>query len=103
MKRLKRFLGSKKVMAVALMVVVFSAFSSVTAFADPYGGVDPFSTPAGVNIVEELGTGLEGLVEMIFAIIAVVLPVALTVVGAVIAIRKGITLVRRLIGGGAGG
>jgi hypothetical protein len=95
MTKIKAFFKSSKLKALALLTMVFSAMASLTVFAF----TDP---PANsIDVAAEMGSAMGGLTNQIFGVLLVVLPVALTIVGAVIAIRAGIRLVRNLVGGSA--
>jgi len=85
-----------KLKVAILAVIAMTMFMSVNVLADV--GIDALSG-SGINLAESIGTGLNSIVGEVMAIIAVVLPIALTLVGAVIAIRKGIRLMRSLVSG----
>jgi len=77
----------------AIMSLCMILGMTVFAFADT---VTPLNS-TGINLAEAIGSGLTDMVGEIMAVIAVILPMALMLVGAVIAIRKGISLMRSLV------
>jgi flagellar biosynthesis protein FliR len=81
MKRIKMKLAMVLAMIMALV-------APVTVFA---------STTPPIDVASVLGTGMTTVAGEIMGVIAVILPIALGVVGAVIAIRKGIGLMRGLV------
>jgi hypothetical protein len=76
----------KKKMALLLAVVLTVAMSATV-----------FASTGTVDIADAIGTGMTSMASEIMGVIAVILPIALGIVGAVIAIRKGISLVRGLV------
>jgi hypothetical protein len=54
--------------------------------------------PATFDAVDAISTGVSGVQSQAMGIIGVVAPAALIILGAVIAIRKGMSLFRGLIG-----
>ncbi|MDR2168177.1 MAG: hypothetical protein LBE35_10070 [Clostridiales bacterium] len=85
-----------KIALTALMAMVFTVIASLTVFASDPVGITPFDT-SSINIAEQMGTALNGMVAQIFEVIAVILPIALLVIGAVVAIRRSISLLQSLV------
>ena len=80
-----------KMKAAAIWAVLMTLFMSMTVLAS-----DPV---ADMDLAGAIGDGVSGMVSEILGILVVVLPIALGLIGMVIAIRKGIKLVRSLVGG----
>jgi hypothetical protein len=82
-----------KIALTALMAMVFTVIASLTVFG---ADTDPFSD-SGLDIAGSMGTALGEMVTMIFEVIVVILPIALMIIGAVVAIRRGISLMQSLV------
>lgn len=77
-----------KALTFAVMAIVMSLFSTVTALADP----------AIFDTAEVMSTAMTSLVAEIMGVVAVVVPIAMVLVGSIIAIRFGIRFIRGLVG-----
>jgi len=85
-----KLLKMKNKLAICLSFALILAFSSVTAFAAD-AGLD-------IDMAELVSSGVQDVFTQIMQIIAVIVPVALLVVGAQVAITRGIALFRGLMG-----
>jgi|GEM_PF-2604762 len=82
---------SLKAKAVAALVLAKAVVlgTAVTVMANPV-------TAPSIDIGEAIGSGMTAMVGEIFGVIAVIVPIALGLVGVVIAIQKGISLMRSM-------
>jgi len=87
--KIKAFFKGRRLALAALMTAAFTAMTSLTVFG---------STPT-LDLQDAMRDGLSGLSGEVFGIIAIILPIALSIVGVVIAIKKGLSLVRGLVRG----
>ena len=79
-----------KAFFVSMMVAIMTVFSSISCFADDEANTDALKTA--------FNTGLSNVSDEILGYLALVVPVAIAIVVAYIAVRKGITFLRGLIG-----
>jgi len=84
----------RKIFVASILAFCAMLLTSVTALANDVGIADLSNT---LDLADVIGTGLSAMVSEIFAVLVVILPIALTLIGAVIAIRKGISLIRSLV------
>jgi hypothetical protein len=82
MKRMKKWL-------LGISALVMTMLISVTVMADP----------AIPDLADTMGEGMTAVVGQVMAILQVILPIGLGLVGTFIAVRAGINLVRRLTQG----
>jgi len=82
-----KFLSKRKTKATVAMMALFTLLMSVAAQAADT-----------LNTTEIISSGVTALSTEIFAVIAVIVPVAFGITAAIIGIRFGIRFVRSLIG-----
>ena len=79
----------KKRLILAAVVVLMMAALSISVSANT-------TTPAPPDMTAAMQTSLDGLLTQIFAIIGIVVPVVLAIVGGKLAITKGISIFKSL-------
>ena len=96
MKGFKEFFNRhKKKVACSIMMAMIAVSTCITAFAE---GADVNGSGAGDTLTTGFTTAINTIKSDILSYIAIALPVALAIFGAIIAIKKGISFVRSLIG-----
>jgi len=80
-----------KTKVMAFFATLLAMFAGLTA------NVFASTTPPTIDIADSIGSGMTSMVGEIMGVLAVVVPIALGLVGIVIAIRKGISLMRSMV------
>ena len=94
MGKIKSFIARhKKKLTVGVVSAIMACFSVVNCFA-----AEGATTPAEASLKESFTTGISGVSDTILGYLAIVVPIALGIVVAYIAIKKGISFMKSLIG-----
>lgn len=92
MGKIKSFIARhKKKLSVGVFSAIMACFSVVNCFAAEPGAAE-------ASLKESFTTGISGISDTILGYLAIVVPIALGIVVAYIAIKKGISFMKSLIG-----
>lgn len=94
MGKIKSFIARhKKKLSLGVVSAIMACFSCVNAFA-----AEATTTPAEASLQQAFSDGITSMGDKIMGYLLIVVPIALGIVVAYIAIKKGLSFMRSLIG-----